>query len=82
MDILVYAKSSGKLVRVVDRIAGKEVLNDFLAPEEQRAVSVASNDGKSGNIDVYKRMTAENPEYIDRQGYQVAANEIVEVDDV
>jgi hypothetical protein len=82
MDIVVHAKGSGKLVRVVDRIAGREVLNDFLAPEEQRPVSVASNDGQSGDIDVYKRMTAQNPEYIDRSDYHVALNEIVEVDDV
>jgi hypothetical protein len=75
-------RGSGKLVRIVDRIAGREVLNEFLDPEEKRPVSVTSNDGQSGDIDVYKRMTAQNPEYIDREDYHVVLNETVEVDDV
>jgi hypothetical protein len=69
-------------IRIVDRIAGKEALNDFLNPEERRTVSVASNDGQSGDIDVYKRMTAQNPEYIDLEDYKVALNETLEIDDV
>jgi hypothetical protein len=46
----------GKRVRVVDRIGGVDALNQFLDPDASANVTVASNDGQSGDVDILAQM--------------------------
>jgi hypothetical protein len=81
MKFYVRASGSGKRIRVFDRIAGAEAFNRHLDPSESAEVAVASNDGQTGNVDIYKQMTAQNPEYVHETDYDVRAEETVDVDD-
>jgi hypothetical protein len=81
MRFYVYADGSGKFVRVTDRIAGLEAFNRFVDKEASEAVDVASNDGSSGNIDLAKRLTAQNPWTIQETDYNVRQGERITVDD-
>ncbi len=59
MQFTVHAQGSGKRVRVVDRIGGNEAYNDFLGPDATAAVTVESNDGQTGDIDLSAQMRAD-----------------------
>ena len=81
MIVFVTANGSGKLIRVVDRIAGQEVLNSFVDAGSTVQLNVASNNGQDGDIDLYKRLQAQNPWTVDRSDYTVRVNENMGVDD-
>lgn len=80
MNFTIVAVDSGKNIRVVDRITNKEAFNGFLDPGSSQVVSVASNDGKVGNIDVYKALQGA-PNLAHEIDYDVAADEVMEIDD-
>jgi hypothetical protein len=82
MQIFVHAKSSGKTIQVKDRIAGREPFNDFVDGGASVPVTVASNDGQTGDIDINARMRGDSPWYIVKEDYAVRAGETVDVDDV
>jgi hypothetical protein len=82
MQFTVHAASSGKRVRVQDRIAGTEAYNDFLAPDATAPVQVASNDGQTGDVDISAQMRADAPWVVLEQDYPVKAGDVYDVGDV
>lgn len=55
MNIYIKITESGHLVRVFDRIVNVDVFNGFLdAGTPPEPIEIASNDGVTGNIDIYK----------------------------
>ena len=80
MNFTIVAVESGKSIRVVDRIASREVFNGFLDPGTPQPVSVASNDGKVGNIDVYKALQGA-PNLVHEVDYDVENGEVMNIDD-
>ena len=82
MDFTVHATRSGKRIRVEDRIGGGEVFNKFVGPDSKETVSVASNDGREGDVDIAAQMRADSPWVIIQSDYRVVADETIEVDDV
>jgi len=82
MQFSVHARGQGKRVRVVDRIGGGDALNAFLDPDASSNVTVASNDGKAGDVDILAQMQNDSPWYYIKTDYPVSSGETVEVDDV
>lgn len=82
MDFAVHAKGSGKRVKVNDRIGGVEAFNQFLGPDQVATVTVASNDGQTGDVDILAQMRADSPWTFTQEDYQVRAGETVDVEDV
>jgi hypothetical protein len=80
MEFRLMAKNSGKNIRVFDRITKKDAFNDFLDPGKTVSVTVGTNDGETGNIDIYKSLRGA-PNTVDRNDYDVKRDELVEVDD-
>lgn len=80
MEFILYAKGSGKFVRVVDRIAKMEVFNRFIDAETEAKVVAASPNGLAGNIDVYKALTAP-PNIQQEVDYDVKKNEVLTIED-
>ena len=81
MRCYVYAKESGKFIRVVDRIGGTEAFNDFVDAENTLPIDVRSNDGQSGSVDTYKRLSAQNVWEGQDTDYAVRAEEVLEFRD-
>jgi hypothetical protein len=82
MQFTVHARGQGKRVRVVDRIGGADALNQFLGPDESADVTVASNDGQSGDVDIVAQMRNDSPWVNVQTDYAVRSGEVVEIDDV
>ena len=82
LTFTLHAKGAGKIIVVTDRIAGKQVYNDFLGPDSGVSVGVASSDGSQGDIDVTAQMTANSPVVAVNTDYQVRQNETLDVNDV
>jgi hypothetical protein len=82
MNFTVHAKNSGKRVKVNDRIGGVEAFNQFLDPDQVATVTVASNDGQTGDVDILAQMTASSSWTFTQEDYAVKAGETVDVDDV
>ena len=82
MDFTVHAKGAGKRIRVKDRIAGADAFNEFLDPDQSAIVTIGSNDGQTGDIDIFAQMRADSPWTIVKEDYSVRIGETVDVDDV
>jgi len=81
MDFTVHAQGQGKIIRVVDRMAGTDAFNKFLDADQISTVTVGSADGAAGDIDLYVQMSASAPVYLQQSDYKVAAGEQLEATD-
>lgn len=82
MQFSVRAKNSGKRIQVKDRIGGGEVFNQFLDPNVSAIVTVGSNDGSTGDIDINAQMRDDSVWVSVQTDYLVKAGDVVDVDDV
>lgn len=82
MNFAVSAKGGGKRIRVNDRIGGVQAFNQFLDPDQVATVEVATNDGSTGDVDIFAQMRADSPWTIINENYPVRVGETVDVDDV
>lgn len=82
MQFIVWAAGRGKFIQVIDRAANAEVFNRFVDPDERAAVDVASQDGRTGNVDVNARNHGNDGWTVRETDYDVRAGEEVRVDDV
>ncbi len=82
MQFSVHARGQGKRVRVTDRIGGGQVLNQFLNPDDSADVTVATNDGQTGDVDITAQMRSDSPWVNVQSDYAVRSGEAVEIDDV
>lgn len=80
MNFTIIAKDSGKTVQVIDRISHKVAFSGFLDPGQSAPVTVASNNGDTGNIDVLKALNGPANTYHETD-YDVRSGEVMEIDD-
>lgn len=80
MNFTIVAKDSGKTIQVKDRIANKIAFDNFLDPGQSAVVSVASNNGASGSVDIYKALQGP-ANTVHETDYDVRKDEIMEIDD-
>lgn len=82
MNFQITIVGSGKIVRLEDLTTGARVVNDeFLNAGTIRDVDVASNDGRTGNIRLLKRLNVQAGWTAQYDPYQVSAGENIDVDD-
>ncbi len=75
MQFSVHARGQGKRVRVTDCIGGGEVFNKFLNPDDSSDVTVATNDGQTGDVDITAQMRNDSPWVIVQSDYAVRSGE-------
>jgi hypothetical protein len=82
MQFVVHAAGQGKRVRVVDRVGGGDAFNQFIDPDQEADVTVGSNDGQTGDVDIIVQMRSDSVWVNYKTDYPVQANEVVDINDV
>ena len=81
MNIYIKVTESGQLVRVFDRIKNSDAFDGFLELEAPPTmVNIASNDGVTGNIEIYKGLHYP-PNTYSKTDYSPTAEEIIYISD-
>jgi hypothetical protein len=57
MVFTIRATDSGKMIRIVDRIAQSQVFDQFVDLNATNDVTVASQDGQTGLVDIWYAIT-------------------------